>query len=112
MRIILISGAHPVPHRPRPWPAGARRAGQGRRQPASGASVTLDAPEHVGTIIAAMGDIRDLRSTTPTAVTFTLNQDTQRTRSGQNFARQINPPSIANSIDSSPPNAAVIAPGT
>ena len=44
---ILISGAHPVPHRPAPY----------------------------GIIIAAMGDVRVLRSATPTAVIFTLNQD-------------------------------------
>ena len=44
---ILISGAHPVPHRPAPY----------------------------GIIIAAMGDVRVPRSATPTAVIFTLNQD-------------------------------------
>ena len=47
---ILISGAHPVPHRPAPY----------------------------GIIIAAMGDVRVLRSATPTAVIFTLNQDRPR----------------------------------
>jgi hypothetical protein len=40
---ILISGAHPVPHRPRPF--------------------------HAGIIIVARGDVRNLRGTTPTAVT-------------------------------------------
>jgi hypothetical protein len=75
---ILISGAHPVPHRPRDTSTGGRRAGQGRRQPPSAASVTLDAPEPSGTLIAAMGDARGLRSATPTAVIFTMNQDTRR----------------------------------
>jgi hypothetical protein len=75
---ILISGAHPVPHRPRDTSTGGRRAGQGRRQPPSAASVTLDAPEPSGTLIAAMGDARGLRSATPTAVIFTMNQDTRK----------------------------------
>jgi len=76
MTTILISGAHPVPHRPRGLSPGGRRAGQGRRQPVSAASATLDAPEPTGTITAAMRDARVLRCVTPTAVIFTLNQDT------------------------------------
>ena len=85
MMTILIAGAHPVPHRPRNLSTGGRRASQGRRQPASAASPTLDAPEASGTINAAMGDARVLRCVTPTAVIFTLNQDTPG--SGRGTAR-------------------------
>jgi hypothetical protein len=73
---ILIFGAHPAaPHRPQHLNPAGGRAGQGRRRPASAASGTLDAAEP-GTIVEAMGDVRILRSATPTAVIFTLNQDT------------------------------------
>jgi hypothetical protein len=72
---IPISGVHPAPHRPHPLSPGRRGAGQGRRPPASAASGTLDAPESSGIIIGTMGDLRVLRSITPTAVIFTLNQD-------------------------------------
>lgn len=73
--IIPISGAHPVPLRLRGITTGGHRVGQGRRQPASAASATLDAPEPYGTITVAMGDAPVLRCVTPTAVIFTLNQD-------------------------------------
>ncbi len=75
MTTIPIPGAHPVPHRPRGITTGGRRASQGRRQPASAASATLDAPAPSGTITVAMGDARVLRCVKPTAVIFTLSQD-------------------------------------
>ena len=79
-RTIPISGAHPALHRPHLRALGGRRAGQGRPQPASAASLTtLDAPALSEIIIGAMGDLRILRSPTPTAVIFTLNQNKQAT---------------------------------
>ena len=72
---IPISGAHPAPPRPQLLALGGRGASQGRRQPASAASGTLDAPVFSEIIIGAMGDLRILRSPTPTAVIFTLNQN-------------------------------------
>lgn len=73
-----LSGAQPALPRPHSLRTGARRAGQGRREPASAASGTLDAPKPPGTLVTAMGDVPILRSATPTAVIFTLNQDTLR----------------------------------
>jgi hypothetical protein len=73
--IIPISETNPAPHRPRDLRPGGRKAGQGRRQPASAASATLDPPKLCGTLTAAMGAARVLRSVIPTAVIFTLNQD-------------------------------------
>src|SRR5262245_30161644 len=77
-RTIPISGAHPAPHRPQYLSLGGCGAGQRRRQPASAASGTLDAPALSEIIIGAMGDLRILRSATPPAVTFTLNQNSRR----------------------------------
>jgi hypothetical protein len=74
---IPFPGAHSVPHRPQTLDPGERRGSQGRLpQPASPASFTLDCPEHSGSITGAMGDSGSLRYSNPTAVTFTLNQDT------------------------------------
>jgi hypothetical protein len=73
-----ISAAQPALHRPHHLRSGGRRAGQGRRQPASAASVTLDAPKLAGTFGGAMGSTRILCSDIPTAVIFTLNQDSTR----------------------------------
>jgi hypothetical protein len=77
--VILRPGAHPDAHRPQAQRTGGCRAGQGRRQPASAASVPLD-------VLASppvpssrrWADARFLpKHHTPTAVLFTLDQDTK-----------------------------------
>jgi hypothetical protein len=85
-----ISGAQPAPIARTICAPGGRRARQGRRQPASAARLTLDAPKPAGTIGAAMRSSRILCSDTPTTVIFTLNQDKPLPPIGiENLRRQV-----------------------